>query len=120
MTKAVAASSADEPLDLAHLTRQTLGDGDLQSEVLNLFVGQVPIYLERLKSAREPRARLEAAHTLKGAARGIGAWPLARAAEVAECADLVPEDPRLDEILARIEGEIDSVVRFIETLIPVE
>ena len=61
----------------------TLGDRRLEREVLELFVRQTTIMLNRIAGA-EPALAAAAAHTLKGSARGIGAWRVARAAELLE------------------------------------
>jgi HPt (histidine-containing phosphotransfer) domain-containing protein len=67
-------------IDQDHLERMTLGDRSLEREVLEIFVRQITIMLDRIMSA-EPETAAAAAHTLKGSARGIGAWRVARAAE---------------------------------------
>jgi len=67
-------------IDENHLGRMTLGDRRLEREVLELFLRQTTIMLERIAAAEPPTAAA-AAHTLKGSARGIGAWRVARAAE---------------------------------------
>jgi HPt (histidine-containing phosphotransfer) domain-containing protein len=72
-------------LDLAHLSRMTLGERDLEREVLCLFAGQAEMLLAHMREA-DPQAVAAQAHTLKGSARGIGAWPLARAAAEVEAA----------------------------------
>ena len=74
---------AEQPIDLDHLSRMTLGDRSLEREVLALFNRQADMLLARM---REGNAAMVAAsaHTLKGSARGIGAWCVARAAEAVE------------------------------------
>jgi HPt (histidine-containing phosphotransfer) domain-containing protein len=72
-------------LDETHLARMTLGDRRLEREVLELFVRQTTIILGRIVGA-EPGLAAAAAHTLKGSARGIGAWRVAHAAELVESA----------------------------------
>ena len=67
-------------IDEGHLGRMTLGDRRLEREVLELFLRQTTIMLGRIVGADPPLAAA-AAHTLKGSARGIGAWRVARAAE---------------------------------------
>ena len=67
-------------LDEDHLRRMTLGDRQLEREVLELFLRQTAILLDRIAGA-QPRLAAAAAHTLKGSARGIGAWRMAQAAE---------------------------------------
>jgi HPt (histidine-containing phosphotransfer) domain-containing protein len=70
-------------IDETHLERMTLGDRRLEREVLELFVRQTTIMLGRIVGAK-PALAVAAAHTLKGSARGIGAWRVARAAELVE------------------------------------
>jgi HPt (histidine-containing phosphotransfer) domain-containing protein len=61
----------------------TLGDRRLEREVLELFVRQTTIMLTRIVGP-DPALAAAAAHTLKGSARGVGAWRVARAAELVE------------------------------------
>jgi hypothetical protein len=88
-----AAAAADEPpIDLTHLFRMTLGDHGLEHEVLALFDRQIDMLIARM-TAVDPACVGAIAHTLKGSARGVGAWPVARAAEAVEAAppaDLAP------------------------------
>lgn len=70
-------------IDGAHLDRQTMGDALLKAEVLGLLVAQIA-RIDALVDAAEPATRRELAHALKGAARGVGAFPLAAAAEQLE------------------------------------
>jgi HPt (histidine-containing phosphotransfer) domain-containing protein len=72
-------------IDETHLERMTLGDRRLEREVLELFVRQTTIMLGRIVGA-DPALAAASAHTLKGSARGIGAWRVARAAELVESA----------------------------------
>jgi HPt (histidine-containing phosphotransfer) domain-containing protein len=71
------------PIDLQHFEAATFGDRELQREVLELFEGQAVKLLETIRKA-PGKARAEAAHALKGAARGIGAFAVADAAEKIE------------------------------------
>jgi hypothetical protein len=76
---------AADVIDLAHLTRMTLGEKGLASEVLALFDRQAGMLLARTKRA-SPKAAAAFAHTLAGSARGVGAWKVAAAAEGLELA----------------------------------
>ena len=69
----------DRPIDLVHLSRMTLGDRALERDVLELFERQIGFLMERIEFGEAPVAAA-AAHTLKGSARGIGAFALASAA----------------------------------------
>ena len=75
--------SRGRPIDLVHLTRQTLGDQALEHEVLGLMNRQIEAFAGRIDLATEDERR-HIAHALKGAARNIGAFALADAAEAFE------------------------------------
>jgi HPt (histidine-containing phosphotransfer) domain-containing protein len=80
------ATTAHEPLiDLTHLFRMALGDHALEREVLALFDRQIGLLMARMTEV-DPSSVAALAHTLKGSARGVGAWPMARAAEAVEAA----------------------------------
>ena len=81
---------ASAAVDLAHLDRYTGGDAALNAEVLRLFDNQASELVERLQSileARDTNSWKAVTHTLKGAARGIGAFGLGDAAAAAEPID---------------------------------
>ena len=73
----------ERPIDLVHLARTTMGDRSLEREVLQLFDRQSTLLIARMRAA-SPGALAHLAHTMNGSARGIGAWRVARAAEVLE------------------------------------
>ncbi|MFK5979100.1 MAG: Hpt domain-containing protein [Rhizobiaceae bacterium] len=81
------AAGMDKPVDLVHLARQTMGDRDLEKEVLGLFLSHCEAYLDEFKNAPDDLYRKQAAHRIKGAARSLGAWELAELAELAEAPD---------------------------------
>jgi HPt (histidine-containing phosphotransfer) domain-containing protein len=83
--EAPALAPNDRPIDLVHLARTTLGDRNLEREVLQLFDRQSSLLIARMRTAA-PNGVATLAHTLKGSARGIGAWRVARAAEALELA----------------------------------
>lgn len=72
------------PVDLVHLARQTFGNRALEREVLELFLTHIPLSMARLRAASTDQAWREAAHSITGSARGIGAWIVAEAAAGAE------------------------------------
>jgi hypothetical protein len=84
---AVAPTDAPPPveavIDLDHLARMTLGERSLEAEVLTLFDQQATVLLTHMRGA-PPAAAAAFAHTLKGSARGIGAWRVAAAADGVE------------------------------------
>lgn len=67
-------------IDEEHLGQMTFGDRRLEREVLEIFRRQAAIMLGRIAGG-EGAAASAAVHTLKGSARGIGAWRVTRAAE---------------------------------------
>lgn len=78
------APATDRPIDLVHLSRQTLGDRALETELLSLFERQAAQAIERLQQPNgngERRWRHDLAHTLKGSARAVGAGRVAAAAQ---------------------------------------
>ncbi len=104
------------PVDLVHLSRFTLGDTKLEHEVLELFRVQAGIYMERLKRAADPAGWREAAHTIKGSARGIGAWSVAEAAAAAEALEGPAGEPAT-HALATLDGAVREAIDFIEPLL---
>ncbi len=114
------APAGDEPIDFAHLFRMTLGDHDLAHEVLALFDRQVEILVGRM-SAVEPPCVAALAHTIKGSARGVGAWPVARAAEAVESAppdELAPAVAALAAATEEARAAIADLLRVKRAIEP--
>ncbi|HMB10706.1 Hpt domain-containing protein [Saliniramus sp.] len=86
MTKAAAASERNMPfLDSDYLATATFDDEALARELLGLFVGQCDALAPVIaQEGGALQARIDAAHTLKGGARAIGACAVADAAERVE------------------------------------
>jgi HPt (histidine-containing phosphotransfer) domain-containing protein len=84
-TKQSSTRPTEPAIDVAHLERMTFGEKGLEGEVLRLFDRQAGMLLARIQAA-SPEAVTSFAHTLKGSARGIGAWQVAKAAEALELA----------------------------------
>ncbi len=102
-----------KPVDLKHLDSYTGGNRALNEEVLRLFDTHCREMLEKLEGhPGNDKIWREAAHTLKGAARGIGAFDLADAAADAEKA--LGNLPASLEALTRIKEKSASVQLFIE------
>ena len=103
------------PIDLDHLARYTGGEKTMNDEILRLFDGQIGEMVGQLRgviAARDARRWKEITHTIKGAARGVGAFPFGDAAAAAE-----PVDPangeRADQAVARLSEEAMAVHDFI-------
>jgi len=105
--------ASSRPVDLVHLSRYTLGERELEAEVLELFCTQATIYIERLRQARSDKDWKDAAHSLKGSASAVGAW---RAAEAAERAEALSGEALAQARTLRLR-EIESAVREAETYI---
>jgi HPt (histidine-containing phosphotransfer) domain-containing protein len=103
--------SQSPAIDRAHLARMTLGDQSLEREVLQLFDRQSEILLARMNDA-PPAAVAALAHTMKGSARGIGAWPVAQAAEAVE--EAAAHDPTC---MAPAQRRLAAVVREVRVVI---
>jgi HPt (histidine-containing phosphotransfer) domain-containing protein len=73
-------------LDLDHLRRQTAGDRALERELLTLFEAQCARLWPLVRHGSFSPERADAAHTLKGSARAIGAWTIASVADRLETA----------------------------------
>ena len=100
-------------LDEGHLAEFTGGDPGFQTLVLKIFLDNAPTYLSVLTEPGNENWRTDA-HKLKGAARSIGAWRLAREAERAEQLGFpASDDPRRhaigDELAVRLEDTINAI-----------
>ncbi len=101
----------ERAIDLVHLARQTLGDHELEAEILSLFVRQSRNLSGRIGAAPDARTRGDLAHTLKGSARAVGAWRIARNAEAIE----VIEDPaELPAAVAKLAGSVEEAISMIQ------
>lgn len=72
--------------DAAHLARYTGGDAALRDELLSLMCDQAQRCLAIMAAPADATAWQAACHTLKGAARGVGAFALADLCDAVEAA----------------------------------
>jgi HPt (histidine-containing phosphotransfer) domain-containing protein len=93
-----------------------MGDAALELEVLKLFDQQAPLTIERLRQARGEKQWREAAHTLKGSARAVGAWKLADAAASGERIVGWTQSEEGGQAIADICGAYQEVHDFIRLL----
>lgn len=75
---------ASNPIDFNHLDKYVMGDDALRDEVLEIFIGQLDCYMRALDPSRDDLSWKNTAHTLKGAARGVGAWDVGELCQEAE------------------------------------
>jgi hypothetical protein len=109
---ATADAGATRPVDLAHLDRATFGSRALRDEVLRLFDQQAVRLEAEIANATDVRARSEAAHGLRGAALGIGANAVAKAAGEIEAgpADMTAAVARLSARVAEVRLAIGDLL----------
>jgi len=108
---------ASAAVDLAHLARYTGGDAALNAEILRLFDNQASEMVARLQSildARDAKSWKEVTHTLKGAARGIGAFGLGDAAAAAEPIDPSADSTTAAAALQALQSNTSAVQYFIK------
>lgn len=86
-----------------------MGDRALEQEVLAMFMQQLSLVRERLTKA-EAADRRALAHTLKGAASGVGAFA------IAECAASIEKRPASADLLKRLSRLIDEARDFIAAI----
>ena len=105
----VSSTVRSRPIDLAHLTRQTMGDRDLEQEILNLFIQQAQSIGEKLAKA-DAEARAQLAHTLRGAAGGVGAFA------IADCAAEIEKEPSNRAAIKRLSQLINEASDFVAAI----
>jgi hypothetical protein len=105
------------PVDLAHLSRYTMGNTVLETEVLELFRRQMRLYYNKLRHAQDANAWREAASVMKASARGVGAWQILLSAETAEKLAAVPGADIREGLLATLEAQIAEADSFIQSVL---
>lgn len=111
------ARASERPVDLVHLARYTLGNRELEREVLELFLTHSVLYLNRLAHAMSEKDWRGAAHTIKGSARSIGAWRVAASAGLAEQLEGKALESERDAAYAALESDIAAANAYIESLL---
>jgi hypothetical protein len=92
-------------VDFDYLEGYAAGDMTVVTDVLTLFRGQAEGWAVQLDAPGEGRRDL--AHTIKGAARGIGATALGDVADQVERGD-ASMAPQLKAVLAETVAEIEG------------
>jgi HPt (histidine-containing phosphotransfer) domain-containing protein len=117
---AAAFGAGAEPIDRTHLARYSLGSPTLEREILGLFLAQLPLSIEQLRFAATDREWQIAAHTIKGSARAVGAWQVARLALEAEQSSGAADEGERDRLLSAMEAACDEVQAYVEDSFPPE
>lgn len=99
------------PIDMDHLSRQTLGDGGIAKEVLGLFLLEIGA-ARAIMQVEAEAGRREVAHRLKGAARAVGAFALAETAAHVE--DAPGDDGHIADFLERVT-ELEAFIASFES-----
>lgn len=97
-------------VDFGVLESMTGGDDAVGEEVLGLFAQQAAMW-EPMLDVREEGWR-DAAHTIRGAAAGIGAKALAEACQVAEAAEKADAPPLLERVHDALEAALSDVAAY--------
>src|SRR5580704_13177269 len=104
--------SLARPVDLTHLSRYTGGDRAVNAEVLTLFATQSVELLGKLDAAltqNDSKTWRDIAHSIKGGARGIGAFPLADSAAELEQANPAEDHGRAAQVLDDLKSRTRAV-----------
>jgi HPt (histidine-containing phosphotransfer) domain-containing protein len=94
-------------VDFAYLEKFAAGDALVIDEVLGLFREQAVLWSGLLDPSRD--GWRDAAHTIKGAARGIGAFTLGDACERAEEGG----DPTLDGVRDALDAALSDIAAYV-------
>lgn len=104
-----------DAIDFDHLSRYTMGNAELEQEILQLFCNQCYDYVATLKTSLEdPENWKQATHALKGSSRGVGAWRIAAETQAAE---LMVGDALYTDRVASIHAiafAVDEVTQFVK------
>lgn len=101
-------------VDFGHLEAYTLNDTLVMEEVLRLFQQQCDLWAPLLTTDHE--GWRDAAHTLKGAALGIGANALGEAAGAAEKGDVEGAAGRLEKVKTAMNAALMDVSAYLHEL----
>ena len=101
-------------VDFAHLEAYTLNDTVVMEEVLRLFQQQCELWTPLLDTGHE--GWRDAAHTLKGAAAGIGANQVAALAGDAEKGDAEGAAGRLEKVKTALGAALMDVSAYLHEL----
>jgi len=108
--------AGQRPIDMVHLSRQSLGDPGLEEEILRMFDQLAGAYVSRLRAAVKREEILLNLHSLKGASAGVGARGISVLAAEAEN-ECRAEGKLSGERLADIGMAVEEVRAFISEIL---
>ncbi|MBI1386709.1 MAG: Hpt domain-containing protein [Rhizobiales bacterium] len=100
-------------LDFGHLARYTLGNRNLEDEILALFLTETERLVAGLGQAADGTAWKAAAHGIKGSARGVGAFAIGEIAAHCEAAGRPGNDAHRAALIEWLHTELERVRRAI-------
>ncbi|WP_425408667.1 Hpt domain-containing protein [Hyphococcus sp.] len=102
--------SVSSAIDFKHLDKYVMGDDDLRDEVLEIFIDQLHLQLRNLDPSKDDISWKHTAHTLKGAARGVGAWDVGDLCQEAELlvGDINNKQKAREALLAALRDKAES------------
>ncbi len=101
------------PIDLVALATSTLGNRDLELEVLRMFKAQSQSMMSRIGGEMPPKMRKDLVHTLKGSARAVGALQVALVCEGLEAELAENREPpliSLEKAVGDANAYIDDIL----------
>ena len=99
-------------VDFAYLETYCAGDLNLVDEVLGLFREQAAIWSPLMAPNAPSEGWRDAVHTLKGAARGVGAVRLGQACEAAEAAEARGIHDRLTDLHHELDLALADIAAY--------
>lgn len=104
--------TAAATLDIEHFRAMTGDDLALQAELRELFAAQAVLWRRLLVADAPVQTWRDAAHTLKGSARGLGLWALADACAAVEHAARSGrrEGPMIAAALCKARSALDDAL----------
>lgn len=109
--------SARPDFDVEHFRSMTGDDHSLQLELVEMFSAQAVLWRRLLVVDAPVPTWRDAAHTLKGSARGLGLWRLADACAEAEAMARTgaKEGPKVARVLDRVRSTLDEAIDALQT-----
>jgi HPt (histidine-containing phosphotransfer) domain-containing protein len=107
---------ADVSFDRLYLVQHTMESPELEREIIDLFLAQLPDILGKLLVSKTPEEWKFQTHTLKGSALAVGAFKigaLARTLEMPEHVKPTPERTTLIHKLQIAAAEFEEIARRI-------
>ena len=105
-------------IDVKHLNHSVFDDVGLRAEVLVLFVEQAQKILDQFDPDLDDSDWRHLAHTLKGSARGVGAFALGDLLAEAEalCGDVADKRERRVRLLSQLYAQGGAAIEAAQAL----